>query len=84
MARQKRIALALDPEYHALLADIAAAQNKSVTTVVRDFLEGARPVALAMKKAFDDLKLGKDQEKVLQQLMAAGLQAAADELKRED
>ena len=82
MEKRKRIALSIEPEYHALLTDIAKAQNKTVTAVVTDFLEGAKPIALAMKKAFDDLKLGKSQEQVVQQLMAAGLQAAADEMKQ--
>ena len=81
MARAKRVALTIEPELHALLTDIANHQNKPVTTVINDFLEASRPVALAMKKAFDDLKLGKNQEQILQQLMAAGLQAAADEMK---
>ena len=37
MARAKRIALSVDPEYHALLTEIAKYQNKTVTGVVTDF-----------------------------------------------
>ena len=84
MEKRKRIALSVEPEYHALLTELAKAQNKTVTAVVTDFLDAAYPVALAMKKAFDDMKLGKNQEEALQELMAAGLQAAADEMKKND
>ena len=84
MTRQKRIALTLDSDYHALLSEIAAAQNKSVTTVVKEMLESALPVALAIKKTFDDLKAGVPQDEALRKLMAESLKAATDELNRED
>ena len=83
MAR-KRIALSVPEDYHALLTELAAYQNKTVTTVVADFLEAGRPMAEAMKKAVDDLHAGKNQAEVLQKLMADGLQAAADQMKKQD
>lgn len=84
MAQQKRIALTLDPEYHELLKELAAYQNKTVVTVVRDFLEISRPVAMAMKKAFEDLHAGKDQNEVYMELLASGLEASAKQLKNKD
>ena len=54
MAR-KRIALSVDPEYHELLTKLAEHQNKTVTTVVTDFLEASKPMAIAMNQAFEDL-----------------------------
>ena len=65
MARAKRIALSVDPEYHALLTEIAKYQNKTVTGVVTDFLEASRPTAEAMLKAFEDLYAGKAKMKLL-------------------
>lgn len=81
---RKRIALSVPDDYHALLTDLAAYQNKTVTTVVTDFLEAGRPMAEAMLKAFQDLHAGKNQAEVLQNLLAEGLQAAANEMKRQD
>ena len=37
MARAKRIALSVDPEYHELLSKLAEYQKKTVTYVVTDF-----------------------------------------------
>lgn len=81
MAQQKRIALTLDPEYHQLLKELAVYQNKTSVTVVRDFLEISRPVAIAMKKAFEDLHAGKDQSEVYRELLASALEASANQLK---
>ncbi|MHA3062602.1 hypothetical protein [Acinetobacter sp. ANC 4641] len=57
---RKRIALSIDPEYHELLTKLAEHQNKTVTTVVTDFLEASKPMAIAMNQAFEDLKMAKD------------------------
>lgn len=84
MVQRKRIALTIDPEYHQLLKELAVYQNKTVTSVVTDFLEVSRPMAEAMKKAFDDLKAGKNQNEILQELLASGLEAAATELRKPD
>ena len=79
MAR-KRIALSVDPEYHELLTKLAEHQNKTLTTVVADFLEASKPMAFAMNKAFEDLKMGKDLADVQQKLFSEGLKAAAQHL----
>ena len=71
MARSKRIALTLDAEYHELLKVIADYQGKKVTTVVKDFMNSSRPMAEAMKKAFDDLHAGKDHSEALNELLRA-------------
>ena len=49
---RKRIALSIEPEYHQLLTKLAEYQNKTVTTVVTDFLDASRPGAEAMLIAF--------------------------------
>lgn len=73
MARSKRIALTLDPEYHELLKVIADYQGKKVTTVVKDFMNASKPMAEAMKKAFDELHAGKDHTEVLSELLQSSL-----------
>ena len=81
MAQQKRIALTIDPEYYILLKELAVYQNKTVTTVVTDFLEASRPMAEAMKIAFNDLQAGKNESEILQKLISTGLAAAAEQMK---
>ena len=82
MARAKRIALSVDPEYHALLTEIAKYQNKTtVTGVVTDFLEASRPTAEAMLKAFEDLYAGKSQDEVVNELLAVSFENFAKELR---
>lgn len=81
MAR-KRIALSIDPEYHEILVQIANYQNKTVTSVVTDFLNASRPSAELMLKAFEDLKAGKPKEDVLTELFASGLEIASKEMKK--
>ena len=82
MAR-KRIALSVDPEYHELLTKLAEHQKKTVTTVVTDFLEASKPMAIAMNQAFEDLKMGKDLADVQQKLFAEGLKAASEQLNKD-
>ncbi|SSU53753.1 Uncharacterised protein [Acinetobacter baumannii] len=74
MARSKRIALTLDPEYHELLKVIADYQGKKVTTVVKDFMNASRPMAEAMKKAFDELHAGKDHTEALNKLLKSSFE----------
>lgn len=76
MARSKRIALTLDPEYHDLLKVIADYQGKKVTTVVKDFMNASKPMAEAMKKAFDELHAGKDHSEALNDLLKASFESA--------
>ena len=65
MARSKRIALSVDPEYHELLTKLADYQKKTVTGVITDFLEASRPAAEAMLVAFQELEKGVDQTEIL-------------------
>ena len=83
MARTKRIAFSVDPEYHEILKTLAAYQNKTVTTVVTDFIEASKPMAVAMIAAFEDLKAGKDLVDVQQKLFSEGLKAASEQLNKD-
>jgi hypothetical protein len=78
MARSKRIALTLDTEYHELLKVIADYQGKKVTTVVKDFMNASKPMAEAMKKAFDDLYAGADHDEALNDLLKSSFELARD------
>ena len=73
---RKRIALSIDPEYHELLTRLAEYQ-KTVTSIVTDFLEASRPAAEAMLVAFQELEKGVDQNEILKNLLASGLEGAA-------
>ena len=81
MARAKRIALSVDPEYHELLTKLADYQKKTVTSIVTDFLEASRPAAEAMLVAFQELEKGVDQNEILKNLLATGLEGAAKSLR---
>ena len=81
MARAKRIALSVDPEYHELLTRLAEYQKKTVTSVVTDFLDASRPAAEAMLIAFQELENGVDQNDILKNLLASGLESAAKNLR---
>lgn len=81
MARSKRIALTLDPEFHDLLKVIADYQGKKVTTVVKDFMNASKPMAEAMKKAFDDLHAGKDHTEALSELLRSSLNLVKEKQK---
>lgn len=78
---RKRIALSLDPDYHQLLTKLAEYQKKTVTTIVSDFLEASRPAAEAMLIAFKELEKGVDQDEILRNLLASGLEGAAKNLR---
>ena len=80
---RKRIALSIEPEYHQLLTKLAEYQNKTVTTVVTDFLDASRPGAEAMLIAFQELEKGVDQFEILKNLLATGLEGAAKNLRDE-
>lgn len=78
---RKRIALSIEPEYHELLSKLAEYQNKTITTVVTDFLEASKPAAEAMLIAFQELEKGVDQSEILKNLLASGLEGAAKNLR---
>ena len=81
MARTKRIAFSVAPEHHELLTKLAEYQKKTVTAVVTDFLEASRPAAEAMLVAFQELEKGVDQNEILKNLLASGLEGAAKSLR---
>ena len=78
---RKRIALSIEPEYHELLTKLAEYQNKTITSVVTDFLDASRPAAEAMLVAFQELEKGIDQHEILKNLLASGLEGAAKNIR---
>ena len=83
MAVQKRLALTISPDYLELLHKVSAYQNIPTSTFVMGLLEGQRPVVEAMLKAFQDIEAGKDKQKILSELLASGLEAAAQEMRKD-
>ena len=64
------------------LQDFAEYQKKkTVTSIVTDFLEASRPAAEAMLVAFQELEKGVDQNEILKNLLASGLEGAAKNLR---
>ena len=55
--------------------------RKTVTGVVTDFLDASRPAAEAMLIAFQELEKGVDQNEILKNLLASGLEGAAKSLR---
>ena len=83
MAVQKRLALTIQPDYLDLLKKVAEYQNIPVSTMVMGLLDAQRPVVEAMLKAFQDIEAGKDKQKILSELLASGLEAAAQEIRKD-
>lgn len=83
MAVQKRLALTISPDYLELLKKVADYQNIPVSTMVMGLLDAQRPVVEAMLKAFQDIEAGKDKQKILSELLASGLEAAAQEIRKD-
>ena len=79
---RKRIALSIEPEYHQLLTKLAEYQNKTVTTVVTDFLDASRPGAEAMLIAFQELEKGVDQVEILKNLFSHWARGCCKKFKR--
>ena len=52
-----------------------------MTNVVADFLETSKPAAEAMLIAFQELEKGGDQNEILKNLLASGLEGAAKNLR---
>lgn len=78
--KQIRMALTLNPEMRSLLGELAELQNKTMTTVVAESLEAAKPALEAMRNAFLDIKMGKGKDEVLTRLLSHSLRGVADNL----
>lgn len=78
---QKRIALSVDPEMHALIKRLSDYQGTTMTALIVDILQETRPVLEAMDKAFEQAFQGRDKGDILQDLVVAGLESAAASLK---
>ena len=83
MAVQKRLALTIQPDYLDLLKKVADYQKIPVSTMVMGLLEAQRPIVEAMLKAFQDIEAGKDKQKILSELLASGLEAVAQEMRKD-
>jgi hypothetical protein len=83
MAAQKRLALTVPPDYLELLHKVADYQKIPTSTFVMGLLEAQRPVVEAMLKAFTDIEVGKDKEKILNDFLADAFEGFAQNL-RED
>lgn len=82
--RKKIANIYVNPETHATLKALAAHQETTLQGTAAHWLEEMQPVMQDMVQAFDDIKNGKNAHNVLQNLMAGGLQKAADNLKIQD
>jgi len=82
--RHKIANIYLNEETHATLKALAAHQESTIQGTAAHWLEEIQPIMQDMVQAFDDIKNGKNAQNVLQNLMASGLQKAADQLKIED
>lgn len=84
-SERKKIAnIYVSPETHATLKALAAHQEATLQGTAAHWLDEIQPVMQDMVQAFDDIKNGKNAQNVLQNLMASGLQKAADQLKTEE
>lgn len=83
MAVQKRLALTISPDYLELLHKVADYQKIPTSTFVMGLLETQRPVIEAMLKAFTDIEVGKDKEKILNDFFADAFENVSKQL-RED
>lgn len=64
MATKKpRITITLEPEVYLLLRSISDVSGQSMSGIVTEFLDGARPVFESMSHAFGKIKAAKDFEK---------------------
>lgn len=82
--RHKIANIYLNEETHATLKALAAHQESTIQGTAAHWLEEIQPIMQDMVQAFDDIKNSKNAQNVLQNLMASGLQKAADQLKIED
>lgn len=82
--RKKIANIYVNAETHATLKALAAHQETTLQGTAAHWLEEIQPIMQDMVQAFDDIKSGKNVNNVLQNLMANGLQKAADQLKIED
>ena len=75
--------LTLDDELHASIERMAEIQGLPKATLIRGLLEGQKPVIDAMIKTFEEVAVGKDKEKALQEFLAASLESVASEIRKD-
>ena len=78
-----KVMLTLDDELHASIERMAEIQGLPKATLIRGLLEGQKPVIDAMIKTFEEVAVGKDKEKALQEFLAASLESVASEIRKD-
>jgi hypothetical protein len=81
MARSKRIAISVEPSLHEKLIRLSEYQKKPVTVIVSDYMKEFEPAIDLTLKAFDDLHNGGDHARILQDMIADGLNMVSKKIK---
>ena len=82
--RKKVSNLYMNPETHATLKALAAHKGMSMQATAAELLEEMQPVMQEMVQALDDIKKGKNTQKVLGNYLAKSLHIAASALEKDN
>lgn len=82
--RQKIANIYLSEETHATLKALAAHQETTIQGTAAHWLEEIQPIMQEMVIAFDEIKSGKNTQKVLSNFLAKSLHRVADDLTTEE
>lgn len=74
----------VDDDTHQAMLEWCEITGLSMSKLTRTVLEDMTPVFKDMIKAHEDIQKGKDAQKVLQNMLASGLQLASDRLREVD
>jgi hypothetical protein len=78
--RRKRLALTLSPDTHSAISRIAAAQGRTMVSVVNDFLDEVQPYFEDMASSLELVSQGKSPIHILQKMMGNALSEAGSVL----
>lgn len=82
--RKKIANIYINPETHETLKALAAHQETTLQGTAAHWLEEMQPIMQEMVQAFDDIKSGKNTQRVLNNFMAKSLHLVADGLEEEE
>lgn len=82
--RKKIANIYLNAQTHATLKALAAHQETTLQGTAAHWLEELQPVMQEMVIAFDEIKSGKNTQKVLSNFLAKSLHRVADDLTTEE
>jgi hypothetical protein len=71
--RRKRLALTLSPDTHSAISRIAAAQGRTMVSVVNDFLDEIQPYFEDMASSLELASQGKSPAHILQNMIGKSL-----------